>query len=484
MHGSLAKIRTSKREFFSRVIKEYRLYRYLFLTTIRTCVIIFFVPFLVNFFAKNYLVQPITEYLWNLKQQEIFLNSFQLKKAFTEFQEFEEILYFDSILNANSASAITAAPIQTQKSRFVSMNPKLVLCSTCRPLSVVPDTPLIMAAQQSPPSGRINVLESQRPRPDGATYVAEGMPAATFMGRLSPEKVENIKLMSSFSNLEVPNKSHFFTISQLPIKSKFLLVKKSRVSFFPISRSFQAAPVFINSLSLPCVSPNSFNNFTTHLVRYDKLGTQAAANGFFVSNTKAGFYKSLSSFPGQIPQFSVKNKNFNFCNYGGTECPPAHLNVSSRIESKLDNSVQLLSQEKLMELAIRYNKQSVQAIINIVSDFFSFVTLWYLFLTMEIQINITKSFLLEFFFGLDDTKKSLIILLITDLLVGYHSPNIWEFFLQFIFNHYGLPESQLNIFLLVATLPVLLDVLFKYLIFRHLNRTSPATVATYLAILE
>jgi hypothetical protein len=28
--------------------------------------------------------------------------------------------------------------------------------------------------------------------------------------------------------------------------------------------------------------------------------------------------------------------------------------------------------------------------------------------------------------------------------------------------------------MLVATLPVLLDVLFKYLIFRHLNRSSPA----------
>jgi hypothetical protein len=31
---------------------------------------------------------------------------------------------------------------------------------------------------------------------------------------------------------------------------------------------------------------------------------------------------------------------------------------------------------------------------------------------------------------------------------------------------------------------VLLDVLFKYLIFRHLNRSSPATVATYHAMIE
>ena len=108
----------------------------------------------------------------------------------------------------------------------------------------------------------------------------------------------------------------------------------------------------------------------------------------------------------------------------------------------------------------------------------------FLFFALEIQINITKSFLLEVFFGLDDSKKSLLILLSTDLLVGYHSSNLWELFFQFIFYHYGLPESETSIFLLVATLPVLLDVLFKYLIFRHLNRASPATVATYHAMIE
>jgi hypothetical protein len=141
-------------------------------------------------------------------------------------------------------------------------------------------------------------------------------------------------------------------------------------------------------------------------------------------------------------------------------------------------------QQKMNELAIRYNNQSIECITNFFADLISFVTLCFLFLNLEIQINITKSFLLEVFFGLDDSKKSLLILFITDLLVGYHSPNIWELFFQFIFNHYGLPENQTGIFLLVATLPVLLDVLFKYLIFRHLNRASPATVATYHAMIE
>ena len=149
-----------------------------------------------------------------------------------------------------------------------------------------------------------------------------------------------------------------------------------------------------------------------------------------------------------------------------------------------DKTIQQRYQEKTIELAQRYNDQSIEAITNFFADLISLFTLFYLLYVLEIQINITKSFLLEVFFGLDDSKKSLLILLITDLLVGYHSSNLWELFFEFLFHHYGLPESQTGIFLLVATLPVLLDVLFKYLIFRHLNRSSPATVATYHAMIE
>ena len=87
---------------------------------------------------------------------------------------------------------------------------------------------------------------------------------------------------------------------------------------------------------------------------------------------------------------------------------------------------------KTLELAVRYNDQSIEAITNVCSDLISFWSLCYLLFALEIQINVTKSFLLEVFFGLDDSKKSLFILFLTDLLVGYHSPNIWElFFSQF-----------------------------------------------------
>lgn len=305
------------------VIQEYRFYRYLFLTTLKCLLILFFVPFLVNFFAKTYLVRPLTEYFWNTQQTEIFLNSYQQKRAFAELKDFEEKLYFESLI-------IPAPKTSHHASTYA---------------------------------------------PKGHT-LEENMHSSLGLQKLiQTNTIENLVLEESLKGKGV-------NLSSNQNRDKNLDLDK------------------------------------------------------------------------------VRKKN-----------------------SKRDAFEQRL-QEKTFKLAIRYNNQSIEAITNFFADLLSFLTLCYLLFALEIQINITKSFLLEVFFGLDDSKKSLLILLITDLLVGYHSSNLWELFFEFLFNHYGLPESQTGIFLLVATLPVLLDVLFKYLIFRHLNRSSPATVATYHAMIE
>jgi hypothetical protein len=306
------------------VIQEYRFYRYLFLTTLKCVLILFFVPFLVNFFAKNYLVRPLTEYFWNSQQTEIFLNTYQQKRAFAELKDFEEKLYFESLI--------------LPKHKNIK---------------------------------KVNFLENSIKQNDNLENV--------FLEK-------NIK---TFKEMNAVN------------------IHKNKPEF----------------------------------------------NNLLNQNVPIELDKNSLSF----------NKN----------------NVKSNKTSTV-----FRLQEKTIELAIRYNNQSIEAITNFFADLISFLTLFYLLFALEIQINITKSFLLEVFFGLDDSKKSLLILLVTDLLVGYHSSNIWELFFEFLFNHYGLPESQTGIFLLVATLPVLLDVLFKYLIFRHLNRSSPATVATYHAMIE
>jgi hypothetical protein len=146
--------------------------------------------------------------------------------------------------------------------------------------------------------------------------------------------------------------------------------------------------------------------------------------------------------------------------------------------------LQQLFQQKSLEIANLYNKQSILAITNLLGDFLTFSTLWLLFVFMKPQIIILKSFLTESIYSLSDTTKSFLLILVMDLLVGFHSPRGWEIVLEVVLRHLGLPENENFILLFVALFPVFLDTVFKYWIFRYLNKISPSTVVTYHSMLE
>ena len=148
--------------------------------------------------------------------------------------------------------------------------------------------------------------------------------------------------------------------------------------------------------------------------------------------------------------------------------------------SQLRQKIQL----KTFEIASLYNKESIQAISNLFADFFSFCSLGLVFIFMKPQLIILKSFLAESLYSLSDTTKSFLLILSTDLLVGFHSPRGWEVFLEWFFHHFGLSENAEFMSLFVATFPVFLDTVFKYWIFRSLNKISPSTVATYHNMIE
>ena len=103
------------------VIQEYRFYRYLFLTTVKCLFILIFIPFLVNFICKNYLLKPIIEFYWNSKQGEIFLNVYQQKRAFSELKDFEEKIYFESLII--SAPNLSNSNILSTSSNSIPSHP-------------------------------------------------------------------------------------------------------------------------------------------------------------------------------------------------------------------------------------------------------------------------------------------------------------------------------------------------------------------------
>lgn len=135
-------------------------------------------------------------------------------------------------------------------------------------------------------------------------------------------------------------------------------------------------------------------------------------------------------------------------------------------------------QEKAQELAEEYHYRSSDAIKNIFADLLSLLAFVLVLVNSRQDIIILKSFMDDIVYGLSDSAKAFIIILFTDIFVGFHSPHGWEVILEGVSRHLGLPESREFIFLFIATFPVILDSVIKYWIFRYLNRVSPSAVAT------
>ncbi|MEN9224132.1 MAG: proton extrusion protein PcxA [Thermostichus sp. HHBFW_bins_43] len=137
---------------------------------------------------------------------------------------------------------------------------------------------------------------------------------------------------------------------------------------------------------------------------------------------------------------------------------------------------------KAEELLQKYGRKNLEGIKNVLADLLSLVVFgWLIFIGRE-EIEVLKSFLDRLIYGLSDSAKAFIIILFTDIFVGYHSPHGWEVLLSNLAAHLGVPENRDLVYGFIATFPVFLDTVFKYWIFRYLNRVSPSSVATYRAM--
>ncbi|WP_202924796.1 proton extrusion protein PcxA [Myxacorys almedinensis] len=135
--------------------------------------------------------------------------------------------------------------------------------------------------------------------------------------------------------------------------------------------------------------------------------------------------------------------------------------------------------EKAIEVAANFSVQSTDAIKNWVADIAAAIAFALVLTNSKREVEVVKSVIDEVAYGLSDSAKAFVIILFTDVFVGFHSPHGWEVLLDNVARHFGLPTSRDFSFLFIATFPVILDTIFKYWIFRYLNRVSPSAVATY-----
>ena len=134
--------------------------------------------------------------------------------------------------------------------------------------------------------------------------------------------------------------------------------------------------------------------------------------------------------------------------------------------------------EKATELKHDADEESLKAIKNVFADLAGLIAFAVVCLMSRDELRVLRGFVDEAVYGLSDSAKAFAIILFTDVFVGYHSPEGWQVLLEGIAEHFGLPSSQSFVNLFIATFPVVLATIFKYWIFRYLNRVSPSSVAT------
>jgi hypothetical protein len=138
--------------------------------------------------------------------------------------------------------------------------------------------------------------------------------------------------------------------------------------------------------------------------------------------------------------------------------------------------------QKLAEKAIQLKEEadglSVQAVKNVFSDLSALIAFTIVCFVSRDDLRVMRGFFDEAVYGLSDSAKAFTIILFTDIFVGFHSPEGWTVLLNGIAKHLGLPSQENFVMLFIATFPVILATIFKYWIFRYLNRVSPSSVAT------
>uniref|UniRef100_UPI0027A8C25C envelope membrane protein n=1 Tax=Euphorbia pseudopetiolata TaxID=2739909 RepID=UPI0027A8C25C len=136
-------------------------------------------------------------------------------------------------------------------------------------------------------------------------------------------------------------------------------------------------------------------------------------------------------------------------------------------------------QKQTIQLIKIHNEDRINTILHFSTNIISFVIVsGYSILSNE-ELFFINSWVQEFLYNLSDTIKAFSILLLTDLCIGFHSPHGWELMIGSVYKDFGFAHNDQIISGLVSTFPVIIDTIFKYWIFRYLNRVSPSLVVIY-----
>lgn len=138
-----------------------------------------------------------------------------------------------------------------------------------------------------------------------------------------------------------------------------------------------------------------------------------------------------------------------------------------------DEELYLELRHKALELREQWRLVNRSAFANIWSDMVFGISLFALLYFNQNQVALLKFTGYKIINNVSDTGKAFLIILITDIFLGYHSESGWQTLLEIIVEHYGFDVDQSAIIIFVCLIPVIIDACVKLWMFKFLPRLSP-----------
>ncbi|XP_050374214.1 chloroplast envelope membrane protein [Argentina anserina] len=128
---------------------------------------------------------------------------------------------------------------------------------------------------------------------------------------------------------------------------------------------------------------------------------------------------------------------------------------------------------KALELRDEWRYENRRAFANIWSDMLFGISLFILLYCNQSKVALLKFTGYKIINNISDTGKAFLIILITDIFLGYHSESGWQTLLEIFVEHYGLQIDQSAITIFICLIPVIIDACVKLWLFKFLPRLSP-----------
>ncbi|CAL4914136.1 unnamed protein product [Urochloa decumbens] len=130
--------------------------------------------------------------------------------------------------------------------------------------------------------------------------------------------------------------------------------------------------------------------------------------------------------------------------------------------------------EKALELRDDWRLENRKAFANIWSDMVYGIVLFLLICFNQSRVAMLKFTGYKLLNNISDSGKAFLIILISDILLGYHSESGWHTLVEVFLEHYGLEAEEAAVTFFVCLVPVALDVFIKFWVYKYLPRLSPS----------